>query len=388
MNVQTLPLGVTPGTQVTESENHPNWRHNQREGDVGGEFFSQKRYIVNEGSDASVEMFTNAGSGITYRLKYEGPVYAFDPVWDLGGGWQVPNPASDADLDKLGATAISRTSPTNAVINLVTFLGEILREGIPHAKFDLWKGKVEDIRRNAGKDYLNLKFGWEPLIRDVSSSVNQISHAEHIIAQYERDAGKVVRRQYRFPEQRSISYNSWVDLSSPYYGPHNTDLEEPRISHIIDTVDETVINRWFSGAYTYYLPDDWVSRQKMKDARDVLSNIFDITPTPESVWNLTPWSWAVDWFTNTGDVLKNLSSFAGDSLVLRYGYVMQHTLQTRTYKCRDPAFKGGLGASYKTKFVVETKQRRRATPYGFGFNLDGLSATQAAILAALGLSKS
>jgi hypothetical protein len=152
--------------------------------------------------------------------------------------------------------------------------------------------------------------------------------------------------------------------------------------------DELWIRRWFSGAFTYYLPSDWISRDKMRSARDGLRNIFNTDLTPEAVWNVTPWSWAFDWFANTGDVLHNVHAFADHSLVLRYGYMMQHSVATRTYNCVDPrTFYDGSGTPYTVRFITETKQRRRATPYGFGIDLSSLSDAQKAIVAALGLSR-
>jgi hypothetical protein len=393
-NTRRLRYPVVPGTQVTASENHPGWNNTQSKGDVGGEFFTQKKTITRKGRDSHVSKFhDDVGSGIIYNHWFDGPVYPFDASANLDGGYMAnTGQASNSQLDKLGATAIARTSPTNAVINLTTFLGEILREGIPRAKFKLWEERsrnFKDLHKRVGDDYLNVDFGWAPFIRDVSSAYQQIVHAEEVIQQYERDAGRPVRRHYQFPVERSITYNSWTDLAAPYYGPRQTHLENPGNSHKVVISDELEIRRWFSGAFVYYLPSGWESRQKMMNARDELKKLFDTSLTPEAVWDLTPWSWAVDWFANTGDVLHNVHSFADHSLVLKYGYMMQHSVAKRTYNCVDPkTFFDGSGQPYQVEFVVETKQRRRATPYGFGFDLGTLSVAQKAILAALGLSRS
>jgi len=90
-----------------------------------------------------------------------------------------------------------------------------LREGIPRAQFALWEQKVADIRRlskASGDDYLNLKFGWEPLVRDIQQSFQQVLNADRIVAQLERDAGRVVRRRFAFPDERSTSINSFSHL--------------------------------------------------------------------------------------------------------------------------------------------------------------------------------
>jgi hypothetical protein len=67
---------------------------------------------------------------------------------------------------------------------------------------------------------------------------------------------------------------------------------------------------------------------------------------------------------------------------------MQHTVAKRTFVARERnIFKDASGETSSVQFVVETKQRRRANPYGFGISFEALSATQKAILGALGLSK-
>jgi hypothetical protein len=114
--------------------------------------------------------------------------------------------------------------------------------------------------------------------------------------------------------------------------------------------------------------------------------LFGISLTPEVLWNLAPWSWAVDWFSNTGDVISNLSDWASDGLVLQYGYMMEHTVSSYTYSMSPTGIYRGVPAP-PVSFVTETKIRRRASPFGFGINLSALSARQNAILVALGLSR-
>jgi len=101
-----------------------------------------------------------------------------------------------------------------------------------------------------------------------------------------------------------------------------------------------------------------------------------------------PWSWAVDWFVDVGDILTNWTNWAIDGQVLLYGYIMEHKLHEKTYTyVGKTGFPGNVQPS-GVKMVVETKIRRQATPYGFGLSWDGFSARQIAILTALGLSRS
>jgi hypothetical protein len=118
--------------------------------------------------------------------------------------------------------------------------------------------------------------------------------------------------------------------------------------------------------------------------------------TPEVVWNLAPWSWAADWFGNTGDILRNISYLGADGLVMQYGYIMHHEQAQSHMWANTSGWTGfnGLGqitnpylSSLWRTDKSDMKIRRSATPYGFGVDTSSLSTKQWAILAALGISK-
>jgi hypothetical protein len=111
-------------------------------------------------------------------------------------------------------------------------------------------------------------------------------------------------------------------------------------------------------------------------------------PSPETIWNLAPWSWALDWFSNTGSVVQNISSFQSDGHVLAYGYMMEHSSSTDTYSLDGCTLTNGQPLEIPVfTLTTEVKKRRKANPYGFGVRWDGLSAFQYSILAALGITR-
>jgi len=79
---------------------------------------------------------------------------------------------------------------------------------------------------------------------------------------------------------------------------------------------------------------------------------------------------------------------ASNGLVLKYGYIMEHSIVSDSYSFSGPTgFKTSDVHPLVVKLVTETKIRRKATPFGFGLTLGGLSSTQKAIMAALGMSR-
>jgi hypothetical protein len=130
----------------------------------------------------------------------------------------------------------------------------------------------------------------------------------------------------------------------------------------------------------------------MREARSRIRAVLRSDIDPETLWNLTPWSWAVDWFSSAGDVIHNLNAWSKYGLVLRYGYVMEHTLNETTYTRRmsTPLLVGQYpsDSTCSASFCTETKKRYRANPFGFGVSWEGLNPTQISILGALGITKS
>jgi hypothetical protein len=306
---------------------------------------------------------------------------------------------SDSVLNQLGAKAVANCKPTNSILDLSTFLAEILREGIPRIPFKDWKESTEAARlkwpdvdhiKKGSDEYLNYQFGWIPTANDINSVASTLANADSIIRQYRRDAGRVVRRHWRFPEERSSSSLSYQNFSSGYYAPQNAWLNRAGRSFTINQVDEVTTKTWFSGAFTYHLPKDFPALDKMTSLVDEFRALTDTDITPETVWNAIPWSWAVDWFSSAGDVLDNVSSWSKDGLVMRWGYLMRHTVAERTYTLMEPQPLKGMTSSTalpSITLITEEKLRRRANPYGFGISWSSLSNTQKAILAALGLSR-
>lgn len=378
-------LSALTGRQVTVSESHPNWRKLRADaGDVGGEFFTQKRYVLGElpRLQMSGEQFANPN---LIKWTYYGPVLP----WNLAPGsiqWPPYVPSSDEELNEAGATAIARCKPTNSPADLSVALAELVREGLPKALGSLfWRDKTLSAR-NAGGEYLNYEFGWKPMVSDILNTAKAVIDADRIIYQYRRDAGRVVRRRYEFPIESDSDITLYMSNVNVHCAPSGYNMfRSGSPTGKVMRYRETTRRRWFSGAFTYYLPD--ANHASWLNAPAEARHLLGLSLTPDTIWNLSPWSWAIDWFTNAGDVISNFSDFAVDGLVLRYGYIMEHTVTKDTY-----VFEGDTGLTGPTRppsltLVSETKIRKRANPFGFGVTWDGLTNRQNAILAALGLSR-
>jgi hypothetical protein len=245
----------------------------------------------------------------------------------------------------------------------------------------LWKDRTK-VAKDAADEYLNIQFGWRPLVSDITDFGKVVRNADAVLKQYERDAGRLVRRRTNLPTDRESwetttpSPTIWEPVSSNLRATGGTGITRHSITR----------RRWFSGAFVYHLPTGYDSRSRL-DRYALLADRLGLSLTPDTLWNLAPWSWAVDWFSNAGDVIQNVSNFSNDGLVMAYGYVMEHSIHRVTYTWDLPHVNGGRLNVQPLTLVTESKVRVGANPYGFGVTWDDLSPFQLSILGALGISK-
>lgn len=351
--------------------------------DQGGAFLQVSHDYSESGNGPELHLNGSFGS------RYDGYAKAVATgVSENSGFWPLlPLTFWDmSSLNALGAVAIARVSPTNPVADLSTFIGE-LREGLPRLGIETFRSRSQ-IARNAGSDYLNLEFGWKPLVSDLQKFAYAVRNKDKILAQYERNSGKPVRRSMELLNEVSTEVEVTANKLPPPF---------PIYFHIDKNIKKGTLRRvrttnhriWFSGSFTYYLS---LSKDSRKRFLQEANKLFGVRLTPETVWNLTPWSWAADWVGNLGDVIHNISAFHSDGLVMPYAYLMEEYSISETFELSGVVFNYDsnrpIPGNYSQTFTTTGKKRVSATPFGFGLLPDvNFTSRQKAIIAALGLTK-
>lgn len=346
--------------------------------DMGGPFLSYKWSYEDDVPYVSPYFLDGGGRIFT---SYSGPQFAKFANADRSttGAWADLQPSYDLTLDSFGSTAISRCAPTNPHAGALTAITELYRDGLPSAI-----GLNALRRHDLGGEYLNYEFGILPTWSDLKSLHDANRKAEAYLRQYYRDSTKIVRRRYDFPLEVEVleDTSSWgvplPTLSGWLY-------ESTSGSTIRKTVTAKT-RRWFSGAFTYYAKEP-SSLIAIRDQIQTYNHLYGINPSLSTFWQTLPFSWAADWVTNIGDVLNNVAMYQNDGLVLVYGYVMEHKRVITEYTSTGTVLRGTGAITSTQRFITESKIRRKATPFGFGFELDGFTSRQWAILAALGMSR-
>ncbi len=301
------------------------------------------------------------------------------------------------DLASYGNKALLRVDPTRGVVQDPSeFIFELVRDGIPQLPTKLVKTLQR--LRGAGKDYLSVQFGWLPFLRDTVSLVETYYDIERRIAQLQRDSGQSVRRTGTLKHEKSSTPVSWSG-GFPQFLPNGPLFQDTNITTpIVRAWTETEERVWFAGKGSYILPID-LRPNPMQGKRELFLSALAQSVSPSSVWELLPWSWLIDYFTNIGEVIRRAAGHGLGTYTLDYCYLMRQVTTRTSYTVSnytplvlsDSSPGGNVKLAnynaYSCVITKTTKERIAATPFGFGLNTSSLSASQYAILTALGLSR-
>lgn len=310
-----------------------------------------------------------------------------------------------------GKQAISLASPTRPVANLSTLIGETLSSPIlllPGAR--LLQGRTRDIlksvpglSRDIGSEYLNVVFGWLPLIQDIRKIITACLDANAIIASYTKDSGLLSRRHYKLPILDTTLLFQGSDVSpgnatySEAYKADGTLLGSGSGGFTANVSSAGMVvsvsarqSRWFTGGFTYYVPEGGGAFQDLSRFEALAAKLFGTRLTPEVLWEIAPWSWLIDWIAGIQAHLSVFSQLDADGLVLRYGYLTIRD-QVTVSTLFDVSALNGAELTYKrsafTRIVYDGKRRIKSTPFGFGLSPSAFTDRQWTILAALGMTR-
>lgn len=295
------------------------------------------------------------------------------------------------DVSSYGASAWKRYKPGRPSVDAGVFLAEardIPRTLMTSANWfrreylERLGKKPSRISKEVADNWLNTQFGWLPLVSDIRKLARTYERCHRTVEYIRRNNGKWVWRGGPVAESRDAVTLFEQDgtyhyplLTAPYFYPAYPNTGHARLEKI------TSRKVWFAGRFRYWIPNIESPYWEMS-AR---SRIWGLTPNPALLWELTPWSWLVDYFSNVGDILHNVDEGWAENLVAKYAYIMGtyevdvdihsvHNIRPQPMKTT-------------WSYAISRKSRAGANPFGFDLTWDSLSLRQLSILSALGLSR-
>jgi len=355
--------------------------------DTGHEFDSIKQSIVIDNKENEKSYSFGKHTPDVIDLDYVGPLFVGPAI-----GMKLDYPSVPDVSLTYGTKAINQTIPTSPNAGLSAFLGE-LKDGVPDLIGRAILSRGAHGSKKLGQEFLNYQFGIAPFISDFRKFINSVLNASKMIRQYQNESGTIQNRHFYFPTIRSTERN----IISSGGGSYQTLADAVPFSDVlvgsgppqsISLISKKTDRIWFKGSYMFNLAVSSDTIGKLKQAEQLANKLLGTRLTPSVLWQIAPWSWLADWVFNIGDIIDNATALKSDGLVLRYGYLMCESTYVNTYTVENSVYGGLQPRELSTSLVTTRKQRKRATPYGFGVSPDSFTGQQWAILGALGLTKS
>lgn len=225
---------------------------------------------------------------------------------------------SIAELNNDAWEILSKTNPSRPHVNVPQALAEL--KDIPK----LVKGWGDGLLSAAAKGNLSWRWAVKPMISDVQKLANFVRAANKRLAQLRklRD-GKTIRTRCNLGTQIVSSGPTRILIHSEGAALY---AQRRIVSHF---------NKWGSAEWKL-LPDSNLPNLSDADLDRFNKRVaLGITAhgVLETAWELVPWSWFIDWFSNVGDMLAATNNTVGCT----WGRIcVMRTSETRTTYDFDP----------------------------------------------------
>jgi hypothetical protein len=272
---------------------------------------------------------------------------------------------------ELATTLKMRTNPSRPVVSLPQFVAEL--KDLP----GLLRGLGRDYFTKAAKTNMNYQFGIAPLVGDLFKMTTLADHASKRSNELHRLFSQGGLRR-KIPLYKETLTRDWGTVTF-----HDWRYGIPAHYRGVYTLEVSGWAKWLPDGST--LPPT-TEEEYLQLAHNVCQglnsrgDLFALTNLLPDLWELYPWSWLVDWFTNIGDFLSTMRNTVGADCVDIQ--LMDTHVYRLTFKPDLSSYTHGNVRCDRGAVDVVRKHRTRATP-GLSAQLPFLSARQLSILGSL-----
>lgn len=299
---------------------------------------------------------------------YEG----WPSFWRYSGAIPWPPVALDTPSKEwLSTQLLANTNPSKPKIDVGRAIGEL--KDLPGMLRDIGDEFLnKGFHKAAAGLHLSYEFGWAPFCQDVA---NLFLCQDAIKKRF--DTLKKLRKQKSILRKIAL----W-DQTNTSYGEGHCDYWKMSLS--------TAARDKVWGYTIWQTTDDFPATDAELQAR-ALRCALNLRPNPKIMWDLLPWSWAIDWFANVGQFIQAKDNEAHAQCVLANLCFTQQRIKRARAQSRE----GGIpyediGSHMEiTPIRQETVQkfRFRASPPTLTAQFPILTNDQLGILGSLAISK-
>lgn len=186
--------------------------------------------------------------------------------------------------------------------------------------------------KKVADDFLNGQFGWIPFLSDLNDFYRTYRDQDDYIERLVRDNGRSRKRRVVIGPTNSKSLvNSGVGQLFTPLTFAASDWFAPGEVATWTLEEELEQKTWGVGRFRYYREEFDAGKpgfgSAMNRARQ-LQQLYGLRISPSNLYNIVPWSWAVDWFTNARQYIDRASDWMIDGIAAEYFYIMHHEKRT------------------------------------------------------------
>lgn len=247
---------------------------------------------------------------------------------------------------------------------------------------------------------LNYQFAVVPTISDIKKGAEAVLKSEKIMKQYIRDATRTIRRTSERQIDSKTFRENGVPIGPTLLGGTCAGMKYRCISgaipgpyyqpQMIGYLNTRLTQRAFA-TYSYAIPDlDGIAGrydQYVGEAQRILGIKFDA----QTLYDLTPFSWMLDWFVDIGGVLGFQQQVADYQLVAkRAGFTLEWSVHgelgmSQSFPPDTSDMRGAYNGGQTATVVGKRQVRRSGNPFGMSPDWN-FSDFQWQILGSLGLA--
>jgi len=249
--------------------------------------------------------------------------------------------------------------------------------------------------------FLNEQFGWVPFISDIQKFLDTWDKSGDYISNMVRNNRTWMKRSRVLEESDSTSLIGGFGVADCIPSDGILDWTSNNMCKVANLLGTGSIKGytlyhlrvtkriWATGSFLFYRPEFDINDPDfdsgLMTVRRALTQ-YGFRINPSVLYKITPWTWALDWFTNLGRHIDRLNDFVEDGIVSRNLYVMESHERTMTKTCFLNYYKGPVTLQWQRRLAVK-KREVADGPYGFNVPWANISPRQWAILGAIGISR-
>lgn len=222
--------------------------------------------------------------------------------------------------------------------------------------------------RSRGEDWLNYKFGWDPLYRDIED-----------LLEMQKWLDKRMKTFAQFKKRGFIRKRSWLgNQQAVVAGTMNAFRGENGLVTTTASSQHWVVSRW-------KVTDPFVFEQPLVNQKEFWKQSLGLDFNVIALWNALPWSWMVDWFSNVGALI----SIKRNRFGVDFDSAVRMTETTYDSTMVPSGAWTGVSTSGTSRYVSTYKKRRTFAPSIFrsDLGLNYLTDSQLTTLASLAVTR-